>query len=64
MDLKRPFYVAGLLLLFALFFYFRLTGNENIRPIQFVYIWVIGALSGQLVFAIVHSIKSKFKSND
>jgi len=63
MDLKRPGFIAALLLL-SIVFYSRLTGNENIRPLQFLYIWVIGFLSGILITFLSKRIRSKFKSKD
>ena len=33
--------------------YFRIKGNENIRPIQFVSIFVIGLLAGLLIREII-----------
>lgn len=37
----------------------RIQGNENIRPIQFLSIFVMGMLFGMLVKEIVESIKNK-----
>jgi hypothetical protein len=60
MDPKRRYFNLGLLLL-VIVFYTRLSGNENIRTLQFIYIWLIGALSGPIIFDIIHKIKSLFK---
>lgn len=61
MEGKSRYYNLGLLVL-AIVFYSRLAGNENIRTLQFIYIWLIGALSGPIIFDIIHRIKSKLKS--
>lgn len=39
--------------------YFRLTGNENIRAVQFLSIFAIGALSGLLIHEVVTLLKAK-----
>ena len=62
MDNKKRYFNFGLLIM-AIVFYSRLTGNENIRTLQFVYIWLIGALSGPIIFEIIHKIKSKLRSS-
>lgn len=47
MEKKRRIIIAVLLLLTIVNF-IRLTGNENIRTVQFISIFVIGALSALL----------------
>ena len=58
MEKKTRYYNLGLLAI-AIVFYTRLEGNENIRTLQFIWIWLIGALSGPIIFDIFHTIKSK-----
>ncbi len=60
MEKKRRVIIAVLLLLTVVNFT-RLTGNENIRPIQFVSIFVIGALSALLINEFVILFKAKRK---
>lgn len=47
-----------ILLLITVINYTRLSGNENIRAIQFVSIFVIGMLSGLLIKEVFQKIKS------
>lgn len=60
MEKKRRVIIAVLLLLTVVNFT-RLTRNENIRPIQFVSIFVIGALSALLINEFVILFKAKRK---
>lgn len=39
--------------------YNRLSGNENIRAVQFMSIFAIGMLSGVLIKEVIQKIKSK-----
>ncbi len=48
MEKKRKILLAVLLLI-AIVFYTRLSGNEHIRTIQFLWIFLMGALSGLLL---------------
>lgn len=58
MEKKRRIIIAVLLMLTVVNFT-RLTGNENIRAIQFISIFVIGALSALLVNEFVNLFKAK-----
>jgi len=58
MDKRRRIIFAVMLLLSTVN-YSRIKGNENIRPIQFISILVIGALTGVLVYELVRYFKSK-----
>jgi hypothetical protein len=58
MEKKRKIILAVLLLL-SIINYSRLTGGENIRTIQFVYIFVMGALSSLLINEFVTLFKAK-----
>lgn len=57
MEKKRRIIIAVLLLLSIVNFN-RLTGNDSIRPIQFISIFVIGALAGLLINEFVTLFKA------
>jgi len=58
MEKKRRITMAILLLL-SIGNYSTLTNNENIRPIQFISIFIIGALTALLVNEFVTLFKAK-----
>ncbi len=58
MEKKRRIIIAVLLMLTIVNFT-KLTGNENIRAIQFVSIFAIGALSGLLINEFIILFKAK-----
>lgn len=58
MENRRRVLIAVLLMI-SVGNYSRLTGNENIRTIQFISIFAIGALSGLLIREIALMVKSK-----
>ncbi len=58
MEKKRRIIIAVLLML-TISNFTRLTGNENIRAVQFISIFVIGALSALLVNEFVTLFKAK-----
>ena len=58
MEKKRRIIIAVLLMLTVVNFT-RLTGNENIRAIQFISIFAIGALSALLINEFVTLFKAK-----
>jgi hypothetical protein len=58
MNKKRPPITAALLLL-SIVNYTRITGNENIRTIQFLSIFSIGMLSGILLLDVISRLKNK-----
>ena len=58
MEKKRRVIIAVLLLL-SISNFSRLTNNDNIRPIQFILIFVIGALTGLLINESVTVFKAK-----
>jgi len=58
MEKKRRVIIAVLLLLSILNFT-RIIGNENIRAVQFISIFAIGALSGLLINEFVSLFKAK-----
>jgi hypothetical protein len=60
MEKKRRILMA-LLLAMAIIFFTRLSGNENIRTIQFIWIFLIGALTALLLNEFVSLFKGKRK---
>ena len=60
MEKKRRILLAVLLTM-AIAFFTRLGGNENIRAIQFIWIFLIGALSALLINEFVSLFKAKRK---
>ena len=58
MEKKRRI-IISLLLILAIGNFTRLIGNENIRAIQFISIFVIGALSALLLNEFVILFKGK-----
>ena len=56
---KRRRVVIAVLLMLSLVNYFRLKGNDNIRPVQFLTIFVIGALSGLLINEFITLFRAK-----
>ena len=58
MEKKRRVIIAVLLLL-SIGNFIRLTNNDNIRPIQFILIFVIGALTALLINEFVTLFKAK-----
>ena len=58
MENRRRILIAVLLLI-SIVNYSRIIGNENIRLIQFISIFVIGALSALLIKEIAEILKSK-----
>jgi len=57
MTTKSKRIVLAVLLIISIGNYVRLIGNENVRNIQFLSIFVIGALSSLLLRDIVTSFK-------
>ena len=58
MEKKRRILITTLLTI-SIIFFTRLHGNENIRPIQFIWIFLIGALSALLINEFVSLFKVK-----
>ena len=58
MEKKRKIIIAVLLMI-TIGNFVRLKGNENIRTIQFLSIFVIGALSALLINELVVLFKAK-----
>ncbi len=58
MEKKRRIVIAFLLLL-SIGNYGRLAGNENIRVIQFISIFLMGVFAGLLIHELVTLFKAK-----
>ncbi len=58
MEKRRRILMASLLVI-AIIFFTRLSGNENIRTIQFIWIFLIGALTALLLSEFVSLFKGK-----
>jgi hypothetical protein len=59
MKQKKPLVFLAVILLIAIGNYFRISGNENIRTIQFLSIFVIGMLSGVILRELFPMIRNK-----
>jgi hypothetical protein len=58
---KRRRVILAVLLMISIGNYFRIVGNENIRPIQFLSIFTIGILSGLLLNEVITYFKAQKK---
>lgn len=56
---RRKRVVIAVLLFISISNYFRIKGNDSIRPIQFVTIFAIGALSAMLLNAFVPLFRNR-----
>lgn len=56
---KRRRIIIAVLLMISIGNFTRLTGTENIRPVEFISIFVIGALSALLLNEVVNLFKAK-----
>ncbi len=56
---KRRKIVISVILLITIVNYSRLHGNENIRTIQFLFIFLIGALTSLLINEFITLFKAK-----
>ena len=56
---KRRQIVIAVILLITVVNYNRLNGNENIRTIQFLYIFIMGALTSLLLNEFVTLFRAK-----
>lgn len=59
MDARKRRIVIAVMLMLSIGNYFRIVGNENIRTIQFLSIFAIGALSALLIRSIAEEFKNK-----
>ena len=58
MPKKRRIFIVFLLLL-SVFNYSRIVNKENIRPVQFLSIFAMGALAGILIRDLVNTFRNK-----
>ena len=56
---KKRIIIITVILLLSIGNFSRLTNNDNIRPIQFISIFVIGALTALLINEFVALFKAK-----
>jgi len=56
---KRSRIIIAVMLLLSIANFSRLKGTENIRTVEFLSIFAIGALSGLLIYSIVSSLRDK-----
>ena len=56
---KRKRVIFIVMLMLSIGNYFRIAGNENIRAIQFLSIFVIGAFSGLLLHDLINAFRNK-----
>jgi hypothetical protein len=57
MKRNNPLVFSSILLMLAIGSYFRISGNENIRTIQFLSIFAIGMLSGVIIRELIAKLK-------
>jgi hypothetical protein len=57
MKRNNPLVFSSILLMLAIGNYFRISGNENIRTIQFLSIFAIGMLSGVIIRELIAKLK-------
>ena len=60
---KRELVFFGFLFILSIGNYARLTGNENVRLIQFISIFTIGAFASLWIAALVRLFKVKKNNN-
>ena len=60
---KKRIIIITVILLLSIGNFSRLTNNDNIRPIQFISIFVIGALTALLINEFVALFKAKRQQN-
>lgn len=59
MKQKKPALLLAVVLLLSVINYFRISGNGNIRTIQFLSIFVIGMLSGLLTRELILLLRAR-----
>lgn len=55
---RRTSIVIAFALMLSIFNFSRIQGNENLRAIQFISIFVIGALAAVLLIKIIQLVKA------
>lgn len=61
MDAKKRRIAIVVMLIISIGNYTRMVGNENIRTVQFLSIFAIGALTALLIRSIAEEFRSKSK---
>lgn len=56
---KRKLPIIAVLLILSIANYSRIQGTENIRAIEFLSIFVIGALTGILLVSLINKFKNR-----
>ncbi len=59
MDAKKRRIAIVIMLILSIGNYTRIVGNENIRTVQFLSIFAIGALTALLIRSLAEEFKSK-----
>lgn len=59
MDAKKRRIAIAVMLIISIGNYTRMVGNENIRTVQFLSIFAIGALTALLIRSIAEGFRSK-----
>lgn len=59
MDARKRRIIIAVMLMLSIGNYFRIVDNENIRLIQFLSIFAIGALSALLIRSFAEEFKNK-----
>jgi hypothetical protein len=57
----RAIGITAVLLIISIGNYSRINSGGNVRAVDFISIWAIGALSGLLIFQIIKAIKMRKK---
>ena len=60
MQPKRRIFLLVFLLLISIWNYSRIPGIENIRTVEFLSIFIIGALSGILLSEVATALRNKW----
>jgi hypothetical protein len=59
METRKKRILLAVLLMISIGNYFRIVGNENVRAVQFLSIFAIGAISALLIKELVFLIKNR-----
>ena len=58
---NKAILIPALILIGTIGNYFRIVHGGSIRPVEFLNIWAIGALSGMLIFQVAKAFKEREK---
>ena len=59
MDNKKKLIITAIMLMLSIGNFSRLSGNENIRPIQYISLLAIGGLTAILIQLVLSKFKDK-----